>query len=138
MNTDTDFAEGMRFSFTENISEDAVDSFAELTGDRNPLHMDAAFAVASGFERRVVHGFFLGGLVSRLVGMYCPGEKALLQSSSLRFHTPVHVGDTVTVSGVIDSFSPENNVVILKIEITDAASGTLRVSGKAQAGILAS
>ena len=66
-----DLTEGQATSFRTTIDRASVETFAALTGDINPLHMDDGFAVGHGFERRVVHGALLGGYVSRLVGSSC-------------------------------------------------------------------
>ena len=129
-----DLAEGQCFTFSEQLTAQAVDKFAELSGDVSPLHMDAEFAQSRGFERRVVHGALLGGLVSRLVGVHCPGRNALLQSMNLRFHNPAYAGDTVAVRGVVDQISVATSTVVLKVMIENSANGTILAQGKAHVG----
>lgn len=92
---------GMRADFDTLISGDMVDRFADLCGDRNPLHMDKAFAVAAGHLDRVVHGLLSASLFSTLVGVHLPGKRSLLHEIKAAFHKPVYPGTPVNVSGRI-------------------------------------
>ena len=95
---------GAQESLTIPITEELVERFAEYCGDRNPLHLDNAFAVKFGFESRVAHGMSYVSHLSTLIGMHLPGPGALWASQSIQFVAPVFIGDevklTVTVSGV--------------------------------------
>lgn len=108
---------GEKASFERTITEADTRAFAELSGDHNPLHTDDAYVAATPFGARVVHGMFLGALVSRLVGMQLPGERALLVKESLEFKKPVHIGDTVKVEGVVIRTSSATHIVELDIQI---------------------
>ncbi|HQV93636.1 MAG TPA: MaoC/PaaZ C-terminal domain-containing protein, partial [Anaerolineales bacterium] len=68
------FKEGDGFSFERFISAEDVKKFAEVVGDSNPIHLDESFAENSFFKKRIVHGAFLGGLISKALGMDFPGE----------------------------------------------------------------
>ena len=69
--------------------------FAEVSGDRNPLHMDEAYAESSPFRGRVAHGMLLGAWISALLGEKLPGPGAIYVSQSLTFKRPVRIGDEV-------------------------------------------
>ena len=69
--------------------------FAEVSGDRNPLHMDEAYAEATPFRGRVAHGMLLGAWISALLGDRLPGPGAIYVSQSLSFRRPVRIGDEV-------------------------------------------
>lgn len=100
-------------SWTAEVAE--IESFANLSGDRNPLHMDGAYARERGFADRVAHGFLLGAKVSALIGMFLPGRRCLLVEESLNFPNPVYPGDEVTLSGeVVDTYT-DLALVSLKI-----------------------
>ena len=129
------FEVGEEASFERTISTDDVAAFAELTGDHNPLHMDDAYAQATNFGSRVVHGMFLAGLVSRLVGMQMPGKRALLMKESLEFKKPVHIGDRVHVEGVVTHTSPATHIVELGIQIS--VKGELVATGQVQVQVRA-
>nr|ABZ09810.1 putative MaoC like domain protein [uncultured marine microorganism HF4000_APKG8K5] len=101
-------------SWTAEVAE--IESFAELSGDRNPLHMDGAYAREQGFADRVVHGFLLGAKVSALIGMFLPGRRCLLVEESLSFPNPVYPGDEVTLSGEVVNTRADLALVSLKIK----------------------
>src|SRR5215212_3865347 len=94
-----DLQVGMQAQLAWDVSEADIDAFASLSGDINPMHVDAAFARARGFRDRVAHGFLLGSKVSAFVGTTIPGRRCLLLEQSLAFPNAVFSGDTVTVTG---------------------------------------
>ena len=100
-------------SWTAEVAE--IESFADLSGDRNPLHMDGAYARERGFADRVAHGFLLGAKVSALIGMFLPGRRCLLVEESLNFPNPVYPGDEVTLSGEVVDTHTDLALVNLKI-----------------------
>ncbi|MSU74111.1 MaoC family dehydratase [Candidatus Kaiserbacteria bacterium] len=102
---------GETVTFDRLISECDVDSFAQLSGDNNPLHLDNVYAQSTPYGERIVHGMFLGLLLSRLVGMHLPGRRALLMKESLEFKKPVRIGDTVTASGRLVSKSESTHIL---------------------------
>lgn len=120
---------GETASFERTISEDDVRLFADVSGDHNPLHMDDAYAHSTPFGGRIVHGMFLGALVSRLVGMYLPGTRALLMKESLEFKKPVRIGDTVKLEGAISRASVATG--ILELDIRLSVGNVLVATGQA-------
>lgn len=125
---------GQEAGFEVVLSADDVDRFAALSGDVNPLHMDAGFARSRGFDGRVVHGACLTALVSRLIGVHLPGENALLQSVSMQFRRPVPAGTRLAVTGVVDQLSEAVRTAVVKVTILDAATGETAATGKATVG----
>jgi 3-oxoacyl-[acyl-carrier protein] reductase len=102
----------IRHTFT---AED-VATFAGLSGDYNPLHMEDEFAKKTHLRRRVVHGMLVASYVSTLIGMQLPGAGALWMQQSFRWRNPVFVGDTVEVTLKVTHKSQGSR--ILSIEIT--------------------
>ncbi len=100
------------------IGEDDIAQFSELSGDHNPLHVDDSYAGTTSFKRRVVHGMFIGSLVSQLVGMRLPGKYALLMRESLEFKNPAFIGDAIVVAGTIVAKSEATKVIELAITVT--------------------
>ncbi|MEB3261312.1 MAG: SDR family oxidoreductase [Cyanobacteriota bacterium] len=115
---------------THTLTAADVDAFAHLTGDYNPLHLNAAFAARASFQRPVVHGMLSASFISRLIGMALPGEGALWLSQSINFHMPAYVGDTVTVRGTVRHLSPSTRVIVLDLLITNQHDEQL-ISGEA-------
>jgi 3-hydroxybutyryl-CoA dehydratase len=125
---------GREYSFEVEIGDGDVDGFAALSGDRSPVHMDDDFARSRGFERRVVHGAYLVGLASRLLGMHLPGRNCLLHQVQLSFVAPTYVGARVRVTGVVDQVSAAVRSAIVKISIANTATGGVLARGKASIG----
>ena len=122
---------GSSASFEHSISDNDIVAFASLSGDQSPLHTDIAYATQSGFSGAVVHGMYLGGLVSRLVGMHLPGSTALLVKETLEFRSPAYSGDTVTVSGTVIKKTDSSQLIEVAVEIRTSqkriASGSVIV-----------
>jgi 3-hydroxybutyryl-CoA dehydratase len=78
-------------------SDAAVRAFAEVTGDRNPVHLDEAYAARSLFRGRIAHGMLLGGYISAVLGEDLPGPGAIYLSQTLSFEHPVRIGAEVRV-----------------------------------------
>jgi acyl dehydratase len=127
--------EGQKVSFLRMITEKDVTDFAGLTGDKNPLHMDDAFAQAQGFSGRVVHGALLAGFVSRMVGMHLPGERALLHSLNLKFVSPTYIGDTVRVTATVDHLSPAAGAIGLSVLVENSEGSTVLARAELQVGM---
>jgi acyl dehydratase len=82
--------------FTKVLSGDDVRRFAEVTGDRNPMHLSPEFAEKTRFGKPVVHGILTAGTISAAIGMKLPGPGCIYLSQSLEFKAPVFPGDEIT------------------------------------------
>ena len=89
---------GMSAEMSRTITSEAIISFAEATGDFNPVHVDEEAGRASLFGERIAHGMLGAGLISAVLGMKLPGAGALYLSQTLKFVKPVKIGDTVTAT----------------------------------------
>jgi 3-hydroxybutyryl-CoA dehydratase len=87
---------GTASEWSRTITEADVLLYAELTGDRNPVHIDATAAAAGPFGERIAHGMLTAGLISAAMANGVPGPGAVYLSQSLTFRQPVRLGDTVT------------------------------------------
>jgi 3-hydroxybutyryl-CoA dehydratase len=125
---------GQRAQFDTVITHEDVDAFANVSGDTSPLHVDAGFARDRGFADRVVHGAHLVALASRLVGMYLPGQNALLLTVNVAFVTPVLPGTQLTVSGIIEQVSDTVRSIILKLRMIESSTGATVARGRLTVG----
>jgi 3-hydroxybutyryl-CoA dehydratase len=91
-----EIAVGACAEHAKTVTEADVVLFAGVTGDFNPVHVDAEAAAASPFGERIAHGMLSAGLVSAAIAMKLPGPGTIYLSQSLRFTRPVRIGDTVT------------------------------------------
>ncbi|MDQ0313957.1 MaoC family dehydratase [Amorphus orientalis] len=111
-----DLSVGMRDSFDKEVMASDVVGFAEVSGDRNPIHLSEHFAAKTPFKTRIAHGLYTASLISALLGTRLPGPGAIYLSQSLNFRAPVKIGDTVTVSVEVTDLIPEKNRARLACE----------------------
>src|SRR5215475_13821995 len=93
-----DLSVGMRESYRKEVKASDVVGFAEITGDRNPIHLSEHFAAKTPFGGRIAHGLYTAGLISAVIGTRLPGPGAIYLSQTLRFTAPVRIGDNVLAS----------------------------------------
>jgi acyl dehydratase len=111
------------------VKPEDVSSFALLSGDHSPLHVDEAFARSRGHSSCVAHGMLVGAYVSALVGTKLPGRHGMMQSCELRFRAPLIPPQTLNVEGEVTNISAGTGQVALKITVKNAG-GDLLVTGK--------
>jgi 3-hydroxybutyryl-CoA dehydratase len=90
-----DLSVGMTESYSKTVKSSDVVGFAEITGDRNPIHLSEHFAAKTPFKGRIAHGLYTAGLISAVIGTRLPGPGAIYISQTLKFLAPVKIGDTV-------------------------------------------
>lgn len=96
-----ELALGMEASFAKRIGESDIRTFADLTGDHNPLHLNDAFAAETLFQQRIAHGMLTASLLSTVIGTKLPGPGCIYLSQSLNFRAPVKIGDEVVATARI-------------------------------------
>jgi len=101
-----DLTVGQRETLMKTVMDDDVIAFADLSGDRNPVHLSDHFARKTRFGERIVHGLYTASLISTVIGMYLPGPGAVYMSQTLNFKGPVKIGDVI-------------NVVVEVVELTE-------------------
>ncbi len=121
---------GQRATFSKTITHGDIEAFAELTGDRNPLHLDDVFARRSRFGRPIAHGTLVAGVISAALGMVLPGPGAIYLSQTLKFLKPVYPGDTVTATVEVTAYREHKGVVTLRTVCANQ-SGDVVVDGEA-------
>lgn len=109
--------EDLSVGLTERLSKVVLSSdvvgFAEVTGDRNPIHLSEHFAAKTPFGTRIAHGLYTASLISAVLGTRLPGPGAIYISQTLNFRAPVKIGDTVEVSVTVKELMPEKNRALL-------------------------
>jgi len=93
-----DLSVGMTEMLEKTVSSSDVVGFAQLTGDRNPIHLSEHFAARTSFGKRIAHGLYTASLISAVLGTRLPGPGAIYISQTLNFRAPVKIGDTVVVT----------------------------------------
>jgi acyl dehydratase len=120
---------GQRARRSKTVTPRDVDLYAEITGDRNPLHFDPAFAAATRFGRLVAQGGITSGMLNALVAMDLPGPGTVFMSQSLRYLAPTYLGDTLTAEVEVLAVKPDKPVCQLKATITNQ-DGTVVLEGE--------
>ncbi len=90
-----DLSVGMSAETTNLVTEDVIQQFAAVSGDTNPVHLDADFAAKTSFGERIAHGMLSGAYISAAIGTNLPGPGAIYISQSLSFKRPVKIGAEV-------------------------------------------
>ena len=124
-----DLSVGMSSTYERTVSEADIARFAEVSGDKNPLHLDAEFAKTTRFKERIAHGMLSAGFISTILGTQLPGPGVIYMSQSLRFTAPVKIGDTVTARAEITAIRADKNRVTLST--TCSVGDTVVIEGEA-------
>ncbi|KRW62416.1 MaoC family dehydratase [Pseudomonas sp. TTU2014-080ASC] len=88
---------GQTASYSKTVTERDIQLFAEVSGDHNPVHLDAEYAASTMFKERIAHGMFSGALISAAVACELPGPGTIYIGQTMSFTAPVKFGDTLTV-----------------------------------------
>ncbi|MBC6427494.1 MAG: MaoC family dehydratase [Ekhidna sp.] len=112
------------------INKDKVDLFANLTGDRNPIHIDQDFASKTPFGKCIVHGILSAGFISRVIANKLPGSGTIYLSQSLNFKSPIFVGDELIVHVRVMELRDDKPVATL--ETICYSNGNIVIEGEAK------
>jgi 3-hydroxybutyryl-CoA dehydratase len=132
----SDLRIGMSERFEVLVTDAMMSTFRDLSGDINPLHTDASFALAAGHPRPVVFGLLTASFFSTLVGVHLPGELGMLHGIDVDFHSPVYPGAHLIVSGEIIALSEAARRVEMRGLISNA-EGKRVARARIRAGVRA-
>jgi len=113
-----DMEEGMNDVFAKTITDADIITFAGISGDTNPVHLNHEFASETMFEGRIAHGMLTASFISTVIGTKMPGPGCIYVNQNLRFKAPVKSGDTVLATVTVVSTVPEKRFVELKTVCT--------------------
>jgi 3-hydroxybutyryl-CoA dehydratase len=126
----TEFEVGERAQTSKEVTEEDIASFARITGDWNPVHIDPEFASKTHFKGRIAHGMLSAGLISAVVGTKLPGPGCIYLSQNLRFVRPVRIGDTLTAEVEVTDWNPTKRIIHLNTRCFNQAGEDV-VTGEA-------
>jgi len=123
---------GQTATYSKDITEKDVRLFAHVSGDVNPVHLDAEFAAGTQFKERIAHGMLTGAVVSAAIAMELPGPGTIYLGQSLRFRMPVKLGDSITVNLEVTKKRDDKKFVTLDCKVVNqndelVATGTAEV-----------
>ena len=117
------------------ITANDLDSFAELTGDINPLHMDDSYAATTSFKKRVVHGMLTASFISTMIGTKLPGKGSLWYEQQLRFLAPARIGEKIRVWAKVKHKSLSQRILTIET-LVFGDGGKKLIEGEAKVKVL--
>jgi len=124
-----ELTEGLSASFEKVVTEQDVQTFAQVTGDTNPVHLDADYAATTSFEKTIAHGMLTAGFISAAIGTKLPGPGCIYLEQSLKFRAPVFIGATVTTTVTVKELNERRRRAVLETVCT--VEGKKVVTGEA-------
>lgn len=121
---------GDKFSIEREITDELIRSFAELSGDHNPIHLDEDFAAKTRFGRRIAHGMLSGAFISAVLGYEFRERKIIYLSQTMRFTAAAFIGDTITTTATVTDIREDKGIVMLETICTNQ-SGEMTLKGEA-------
>ena len=121
---------GQSASRTQRILAEDVESYARISGDTNPVHLDEAYAATTVFGRRIAHGMFTSGFISAILGNDLPGPGTIYLSQELKFKAPVFIGDTITATVEVIKYRPDRRIATFRTTCSNQ-DGKLVLEGEA-------
>jgi 3-hydroxybutyryl-CoA dehydratase len=112
-------------------TQDQVISFAELSGDKNPLHLDAEYAATTMFKKPIIHGILGASVLSKILGMHFPGEGTIYLKQEIDFKRPMYVDSTYEAQLTVLEINKDRHTAIIETKIVDKESGKVNVLGNA-------
>lgn len=114
------------------ITQEQINTFAEISGDKNPLHLDPAYAATTAFKQPIAHGIFSAAFISKVLGMDFPGQGTLYLSQNLSFKRPVFPDQKYEVRMEIIETQDGKHTATIKTQIFDREKNKIVVDGEAQ------
>ncbi len=115
--------------YAKTVTDADIVLFAGVSGDTNPVHLDALFADQTAFKGRIAHGMLSASFISSVLGTRLPGPGCIYLSQSLKFRAPVKAGDTVTARVTVKDVNPDNKRIVLDTVCT--VDDTVVIDGEA-------
>lgn len=120
-----DLTEGKSESLTRVVAAELIEAFAEVSGDNNPLHLDASYAADTAFGERIAHGALSFSFISAVLGTKMPGLGTIYVSQSVTFLAPVRIGDEVVTTATVKARDEAKKRVTL---VTQCVVGDKKVA----------
>lgn len=124
-----DLVVGQSATFSKTVTEADIVLFAGVSGDTNPVHLDAEYAATTMFKSRIAHGMLSAGFISTVIGTKLPGPGAIYVGQTLKFKAPVRIGDTVTARVEVTALVAEKKFATFKTQCL--VGGKVVIDGEA-------
>lgn len=114
------------------VTQDQIDAYAEASGDHNPIHVDAEFAISVGLPGAIAHGLLEMGILAEALARWAGGVDHV-QSLEVRFSKPLVAGDTITCTGTVTAVDEAEALATLDVEATSNRGERVLTNGRAVA-----
>jgi len=115
------------FSFTQ----EEVNSFAQITGDKNPVHLDAEYAASTVYKKPIIHGILGASVLSKALGMEFPGEGTIYLKQEMNFKRPMYVDVLYEAVMTVKEVNKEKHQAIIETKIAEKETGKVNLIGDA-------
>jgi 3-hydroxybutyryl-CoA dehydratase len=122
---------GQSAEFSKTFTSIEVESFAQVSGDHNPVHLNEEYASKTRFKQRICHGHLVASLFSAILGTNLPGEGSIYLGQSIKYLKPVYLNDTITAKVTVIEKDEEKNRVKLETSAVNQ-NGDLVITGIAE------
>jgi acyl dehydratase len=122
--------QGQTYIHEFSFSQQEINQFAALTGDNNPLHLDAEYAARTAFRKPIMHGFLGGSIFSKVLGTIFPGEGSIYLKQTMEFVNPMFVDVPYQAIFTVKEILP-NSMALIQTEVIDKTSQTIAITGEA-------
>ncbi|WP_041522595.1 MaoC family dehydratase [Gilvimarinus agarilyticus] len=122
---------GQEETFERTLTAEVIRQFAVVSGDVNPVHLDAEYAAGTVFGEPIGHGMWLGALVSAAIATRLPGPGSVYRAQQLQFKQPIKVGDTAVVTLTVKELKARMRLVVIDCKVHNQ-QGTLLARGEAE------
>jgi 3-hydroxybutyryl-CoA dehydratase len=126
---------GDSFAKSRLVTDELIRAFAELSGDFNPIHLDEDFAAGTRFGKRIAHGMLSGAFISAVLGYEFRERRIVYLSQTMRFISPVFIGDTVTTTATVKRIREDKGIVTIDT-VCSNQDGEALIEGEAVVMIL--
>jgi 3-hydroxybutyryl-CoA dehydratase len=121
---------GQKATLSKTFTHEDILTFAEVSGDHNPVHLDEAYAKTTRFGKRIAHGMLVASLISAVIGNELPGTGTIYLGQELSFKAPVFIGDTITAVVEVTALREDKPVITLSTNCYNQ-DNQLVIGGKA-------
>lgn len=121
---------GQAYEMNKVFTDQDISTFALLSNDTNPIHLDDNYAKSSVFKRRIVHGFLSSSLISAIIGTKMPGPGSIYLHQEMNFKRPVFIGDNVRALVTVTDINLVKSIVFLDTNCYNE-KGDITIEGKA-------
>jgi len=122
---------GQHFEKEFSFSQQQVLSFAEVTGDQNPIHIDHEYAAKTVYKRPIMHGYLGGSVFSEIFGNHFPGEGTVYLNQKLEFRRPMYADETYKAILTVKEIHSNRNRALIETRIIHAGDQKPVITGEA-------